>query len=477
VQATDRLFDDARALRSAEAALLGALSVHGFDEVIVPLVEDADVYVSGADLRLVDGGRVLGLRADFTGPVARIVSTRLPDPSVPLRLSYRGVLFRGGRQRWQAGGEIFGVPGPEGDAAAIRAGLAALDAAGVSGVRVVLGSAGDLEAVHPGALADSELRAALDRRDAHALESAPDLARMLLERPLTDRLSRVLAHLGPDEARVVVDPAHVRGFPYYSGVVFDFFAPGYPGPLGGGGRYDGLCARYGAPRPAVGFSLDVERIAAGPREVGRPLTIGLPKGRLSAPVLDALGELAPTPGALDTRALVVPGRTGELRFLLLKPADVPAYVERGAADLGIAGLDVLRESPADVLEPLVTALGVCNLCLCGLPGSDLPARVRAGSLRVATKYPAMARKALASRGLVAEIIPLHGSVELAVVADLADAIVDIVETGATLRANGLVVVEALAASSARVVVNRAAWALRESQLAPILARLEAACGS
>lgn len=206
------------------------------------------------------------------------------------------------------------------------------------------------------------------------------------------------------------------------------------------------------------------------------ITVGLPKGRLAAPVLDALGDLAPDLAALDSRALVVPGRTGQVRFLMLKPPDVPAYVEHGVADLGVCGLDVLRESPADVLEPLVTRLGVCQLCLCGLPGTDLGARMRAGRLRVATKYPRLAGEALAARGLVAELIPLHGSVELAVMVGLADAIVDLVETGATLRANGLVVYEELVRSSARVIVNRAAFALREAELGRVLERLEAACG-
>lgn len=205
------------------------------------------------------------------------------------------------------------------------------------------------------------------------------------------------------------------------------------------------------------------------------ITFGLPKGRLADEVVAALGDLGPAEA--DARALVVPSLSPGLRFLMLKPPDVPAYVERGAADLGFAGLDVLRESPADVLEPLVTRLGACRLCLCSAPGTDLDARMRAGRLRVATKYPRLARSALGARGLVAELIPLHGSVELAVAVGLADAIVDLVQTGRTLEANGLVVREMLLESTGRVVVNRAAWALRREELSPVLARLELACGA
>lgn len=207
------------------------------------------------------------------------------------------------------------------------------------------------------------------------------------------------------------------------------------------------------------------------------ITFGLPKGRLAAETLAVLGEFGPAPEALEGRALVVPARSGDLRFLLLKPADVPAYVAGGAADIGIAGWDVLREEPADVIEPLTTRLGACRLSLCGLPGENLVARMRSGRLRIATKYPRLTTRALDERGLVAELVPLRGSVELAVVVGLADAIVDLVETGGTLRANGLVELEVLARSSARVVVNRASFALRREALAPLLARLEHACSA
>jgi len=199
------------------------------------------------------------------------------------------------------------------------------------------------------------------------------------------------------------------------------------------------------------------------------ITFGLPKGRLADQVVDALGDIGPV--RTDGRELVVAGRVEGVRFLLLKPPDVPAYVARGVADLGVAGLDVLREHPADVLEPVTTSLGRCRLSLCGRPGSDLEARMREDGLRVATKYPRMAGEALSRRGLVAELIPLHGSVELAVVVDLADAIVDLVETGATLRAHGLVEYATLAEVSARVVVNRASYALQREALAPFLERL------
>lgn len=261
----DRLFEAADALRAVEADLTAAFAAAGYREVVVPLVEDAGVYPTGATMRLVQGDRVLALRADFTGPVARLVSTRLAHQAGPIRLGYRGALFRDGHQRWQAGCELFGVRGADGDAEAIRVGLAALAAAGVPDARVVLGSVAAIRAVDPEALDDPSRRAALDRRDRAALADRPALAALFAPGASAPEIEAVLDRLGSLADRVQVEPAHVRRFPYYSGSVFDFFAPGFPRPLGGGGRYDGLCALYGAPRPAVGFSLDVDLLAAGRR--------------------------------------------------------------------------------------------------------------------------------------------------------------------------------------------------------------------
>src|SRR5262249_28969223 len=145
---------------------------------------------------------------------------------------------------------------------------------------------------------------------------------------------------------------------------------------------------------------------------------------------------------------------------LVKDPDIPAYVEHGAADVGLVGLDILEEQPADVFRPLATDLGRCRMCLCGPPGTDPTALAAGASLRVATKYPNIARHALDQRGLPAEIIPLQGSVELSILSGLADVIVDLVGTGATLKANGLVVLQEILVSTASVIVNRASWRLR-----------------
>jgi len=180
----------------------------------------------------------------------------------------------------------------------------------------------------------------------------------------------------------------------------------------------------------------------------------------------------------------------------LKDGDVPLYVERGAADLGVCGLDQVLESGADLLTPIDFGFGRCRLCLAAPRGSRLvsqaalaeePALPAAGgghrpehlsdaaelgrSLRVATKYPRLSAKWFARRGVPVDLVALSGSVELAAVAGLTDAIVDLVESGRTLEENGLVVVDELLQVSARLVVNRAAYRLKVEALLPLLEAL------
>ena len=185
------------------------------------------------------------------------------------------------------------------------------------------------------------------------------------------------------------------------------------------------------------------------------LDIALPKGRLGEKVARLLGEAGM--GAAEvregSRALVLESDDGSLRFFWVKPADVPIYVERGAADAGVAGKDVLLEHGADVYELLDLGLGRCRMCVAGFPG----ALERPGALRVATKYPDIATRHFRSRGRAIDIIKLNGSIELAPILGLSDVIVDIVETGATLRENGLEVLEEIMPISARLIANKAAF--------------------
>jgi ATP phosphoribosyltransferase len=199
----------------------------------------------------------------------------------------------------------------------------------------------------------------------------------------------------------------------------------------------------------------------------RPLTVAVPKGR----VLRQLTPLLERAG-IDTRPLFADDRkliketTGGTRFLLLKPDDVPTYVEFGAADLGVSGRDVLLERRYDLYQPLDLGIGRCRMVVAGPAGATIPDVPRVG-----TKYPRVATDYFASRGIHAEVIFLQSSVELAPLVGLADVIVDIVETGGTLRENGLVVQQEICLISSVVVANRAQFKLRRADMTPLLEAL------
>jgi len=212
-----------------------------------------------------------------------------------------------------------------------------------------------------------------------------------------------------------------------------------------------------------------------------PLTVALPKGRLLAPAAElfrGLGWRCDLDNGSRQLLLAEPGAPGwpPMRFILAKPADVPVYVEYGAADLGIVGQDVLWEGGRDVYEPLQLDFGHCRLVMAGTPalqGRDLCLAI---GLRVATKYPRLAQSYFRDRGLSVEVIPLSGSIELAPLVGLADLLVDLVDTGRTLRENGLLEMAQIAACQATVIVNRVAYRLRLADIRRLLAGLEGTNG-
>lgn len=175
--------------------------------------------------------------------------------------------------------------------------------------------------------------------------------------------------------------------------------------------------------------------------------------------------------ALASRRLALADDSGQYRFIFVKPADVPVYVEHGIADCGIVGRDILLESEADLLLPLDLGIARCKIVAAALAPDVNPGNF--GMLRVATKYARIASEHFAARGIPVEIIPLSGSVELAPGLGLADLIVDLVETGRTLKENGLSVVEVITESTGRLVVNRASYQLKATAMTTLIAALGA----
>jgi len=208
------------------------------------------------------------------------------------------------------------------------------------------------------------------------------------------------------------------------------------------------------------------------------ITLALSKGRIldeTLPLLAAAG-ISVDPAVLDSRKLILPTADPGLRLIIVRASDVPTYVQYGAADIGVAGKDVLLEHGGEGLyQPIDLRIGRCRLCVAVRRGFDYAASVRSGArLRVATKYTLVAREHFAAKGVHVDPIKLYGSMELAPLVGLADAIVDVVSTGSTLKANDLVEVEDIMSISARLVVNQAAFKTRRTALAPLLAALERA---
>lgn len=444
---------------------------------------------------------------------------------------YRYAQLQGGRQRefWQAGIELIGQNSPVADAEVLALTCRALEATGLHDFRLALGQMayfdGLLESLQLDKAASSALHQAIDRNSEaelldflrnhwlnaeqrRAVETLPTLsgddAEAILQRAANVALNRQMSD-AIDELRALLDELQKRGVKdriqldlteihnlgYYTGITFEALSPQLGFPLASGGRYDNLVGSFGKPQPAVGVAITLDWLLmaqngkrpstteTGTTETGatetstrQVVTIALPKGRMADQTLEILGKAGISPPAAESgRQLVISSADGTLNYIMAKPSDVPTFVEYGAADLGISGLDVLRESGRSVYEPLLLPFGKCRLSLAGPANRpDTPLR-HLTQAKVATKYPRLATEFFRQRGINAEIIYLNGSVELAPLVGLADMIVDMVETGETLRANGLAEFRTLLESQAVLITNRAAQRLKWRRMQDIIEKV------
>ncbi len=203
------------------------------------------------------------------------------------------------------------------------------------------------------------------------------------------------------------------------------------------------------------------------------ISIALSKGRIfdeTLPLLEAAGIVA-SEHPDSSRKLILGTSRADVRLIIVRATDVPTYVRYGAADMGIAGGDVIAEQGSDGLyQPLDLGIARCRMMVAVRKGFDYKQAVRQGArLKVATKYLQTAREHFAAKGVHVDLIKLYGSMELAPLTGLADAIVDLVSTGNTLKANNLVAVEEIAPISARLIVNQASFKIKQAQVQPLLA--------
>lgn len=205
------------------------------------------------------------------------------------------------------------------------------------------------------------------------------------------------------------------------------------------------------------------------------ITIALAKGRLAEKTMELLGKcgIECREVLADTRKLIFYDARSDMRFILVKPTDVPTYVDHGVADLGVAGKDTLMEAGLPLYEMADLKFGKCKLAIAGYPDKK-NGSLTSSVLRVATKYPETARRFYAAKGISIECIKLSGSVELGPILGLSDVILDVVESGRTLVENGLAVIEDVCEVSARLAVNRASLKIKSDVLVPLIERIRAA---
>ena len=463
-------------------------------------------------------GRLLALKPDVTLSIAK---TAQPAPGETLRYYYHENVYRPSAESHtfkeisQMGLEMLGAVGEAQVQQAVCLAARSLDALGADWV---------LEVSHMGYLfglfdalgvpdaARAKLLEKLREKNAHELRAAAgaaglaDAAADILCSVLSlcgsyaDTLAKAAALCRNDAMRAAVAELEALAVPlekaggvirldmtlagemeYYNGLVFQGYLKALPRPLLKGGRYDLLMQKFTPGAGAIGFAVyldELDRLSAPLPPVQKNstdrvmLNVALPKGRLGDKVYHLLAGIGyGCPEDYNaTRKLVVENPEAGIRYFLVKPSDVAIYVEHGAADVGIVGKDILTEASADVYELLDTGLGKCRMCVAAPADyQDDPSR----PVRVATKFVSIAKSYYASMGRDIDIIKLNGSIELAPILGLSDVIVDIVETGTTLRENGLRVVTEFMPISARFIANKASYQFKHAEMDTMLEKLRA----
>ena len=526
----DLLFSSCRALRQTENAVRDALEERGYSEIITPAVEYYDVFAQANPeldqdqmLKIIDkSGRICVARPDNTTPIARIAATRLDDAALPVRLYYSQKVFRsvsgdhGHKGEFlQVGAELIGADGLAADKDILSAAFAALSKTGADNFRIELGHAeiykALIEELGADAASSEAIRRLIENKSfaalgdalqpfgsrpaAKALSAMPQLfggievldevetltgnVRVLGAIAYLRRLYQALDEAGYGD-RIMIDLGLVHEMDYYTGIMFRGYIGGAGAAILAGGRYNALCAKFGRDLPAGGFGIDVESVAESLQGASRPevatrrdtVRIAPTKGRLEKKTLALLKDAGYDISELEagTRKLIFTLPDSGVEIVLSKAADVITYVEHGVCDMGVVGKDTIMEKGGSFYEMVDLGFGRCRFALATKKGKDVYGGYKTPV--IATKYPAVTKAFFNRKNMDVETIKIEGSVELAPLLELADAIVDIVETGTTLKENGLEVIEDVAPISARVIVNLASAKMKKTAIQKVIAELE-----
>lgn len=521
----DYLFEECDDRRTVEHELSVLFKENNYRKVITPAIEYFDVFKSdnvGIESEMMfkmsdSKGRTTVLRPDNTMPIARMVATRLHDEELPVRLYYSQPVFvrakdLAGRpsEIAQSGVELIGDGSFDADIEIVKMAVESLKRSNLNSFKLELGNAVFFNVVLGKMDIPQSVRADvvnyIESKNYAALGDLLDKIGDTAETRVIRRLPRLFGDASViDEAKklysdsafqqallylqtvynklcdeglkdyIILDLGLVNRSNYYTGIIFHGYAEGSGISVLSGGRYDNLLGEFGMPAPAIGFAVEVSALCEAMREVinvERPIRIALTKGRLERKTV----ELFKTMG-LDTAELENKGRrlilpVDKYETVLSKAPDVITYVEHGVCDIGIVGKDTIVEHGSSFYEVIDLNIGKCKFALACPKGTDFFSGYKRKT--VASKYPKVAKEFFESKGMDVEVIKIEGSVELAPLLGLADGIVDIVETGSTLKENGLEVVEDIFPISARVIVNMASMKLRKAEIEEFLNDLELA---
>ncbi len=463
-------------------------------------------------------GNTLVLRPDFTPSMARAFSKLFSDEKGPVKLCYSGNTFVNGselngrlKECTQIGAELYNDDSHEADAGMISLVINCMKAAGFDNFLVSVGNCnffkGLFEELGISDSDENKLRQLVASRSYYKAEEM--LLGLGVDKGITDlivhisddyttkgslyelrqkicnakcieavdRLIKVVEILEKDneDKYISIDLGLLNKYNYYTGVLFRAYTFGFGDAVIKGGRYDNLVKEFGKDTPAIGFgiSLDEMMIAlrdnedAKKRAENEYITFALTKGRLADKTLELLEKTGITCEEMKdkgSRKLIFVNEELKVKFFLAKGPDVPTYVEHGVADIGVVGKDTIDEEDRKILEVLDLGFGKCRMCVCGYKSSEELLKKR-DIIKVATKYPHIAKTYFNDiRHQSVDLIKLNGSIELAPIVGLADVIVDIVETGSTLRENGLEVLEEICDLSARMVVNPVSMRLHSKRI-------------
>lgn len=521
----DFLFEECDDRRKVESSLSQLFKDNNYRKVLTPAIEYFDVFDSenmGIEpeemFKLSDSkGRTTVLRPDNTMPIARMVATRLNDSDFPVRLYYNQSVFvrskdLNGRlnEIAQSGVELIGDDSLKADVEVITMAVESLKRCELNSFKIEIGNAEFFNCVLDKLQISTTVKADIcnliegknyaalgdlldkigDNRETRLIKKLPGLfgdssviddAKKLYNEPQAiaalDYLKTVyneLCNVGLREY-IMIDLGLVNRSNYYTGVIFHGYAQGSGLTVLSGGRYDNLLEEFGMKAAAIGFAVGVSAVCEAMRDVintERPVRIALTKGRLEKSSVNLFKKMGLDTNELENkgRRLILP--VDKYEAVLSKAPDVITYVEHGVCDIGIVGKDTIVENGSSFYEVLDLNIGKCKFALACPIGSDFFSGYKRKT--VASKYPKVAKEFFESKGMDVDVIKIEGSVELAPLLGLADGIVDIVETGSTLKENGLEVVEEIFPISARVIVNMASMKLRKKEIEAFLNDLELA---